>query len=134
MRVVPQKFIANDGKEFDTEMDALLHEALQRALGMQQWKFSYLFRRELRDEYKHTYKECPSCHGGGVVGGGFGDPDGPRDCPTCGGSGTVIDKRPESVEAPPIPEGLQEAMAKAWSEWWAEYHRKEHHGEDPGPR
>ena len=124
MRAVPAKFIANDGKEFDTEIGALAHDALLVALGMEQWQFSFLYKRELKEEYKPTYKECPSCRGGGVVGGGFGDPDGPRDCSECGGRGEVIDKRPEFVEAPPIPDDLQKVMRKTWDEWWENYRRQ----------
>lgn len=132
MRVVPQKFIANDGTEFDTEAKALEHEATLVKLGMQQWNFSYQFKRELRDEYKPTYKECPSCHGGGHVGGGFADPDGPRDCPTCYGAGQVIDKKPAFVEAPDIPRGLRTAMAETWNKWWADY--EANHGANPNTR
>lgn len=132
MRVVPQKFYANDNTEWPTEEAALAHEAELIKIGMTQWQFSYLFRRDLKDEFKPTYKECDCCNGNKTIGGGFGDPDGPRDCPACWGSGTQLDKKPEFVDAPPIPEGLKTAMREAWDEWWVSY-RKEYHGEDPGP-
>lgn len=122
MRIVPQKFMANDGREFETEMEALLHDHFLLMKGMEQWKFSFLYRRDLKPEYLPTYKTCGSCHGNKVVGGGFGDPDGERDCPECSGRGEVVDTRPEFVEAPPIPESLREAMMKTWDEWWTAYH------------
>lgn len=124
MRVEPAKYVADDGTKFDTEAEALAHDAEQIRLGMEQWDFTYLFRRDLKKEYHPTYKQCPSCHGGGVVGGGFGDPDGPRDCPECSGRGEVVDTRPKFVEAPPVPESLKAAMAKTWQEWWS------NHGKD----
>lgn len=124
MHIKPQKFVTNDYREFDTEEEAIAHEAELVRLGMEQWNFTYLYKRDLKPEYRPTYKQCPSCHGHCQVGGGFGDPDGPRDCSECGGRGDVIDKRPAFVDAPPIPESLKAAMAKTWDEWWS------NHGKD----
>lgn len=121
MRVIPQKFIANDGTEWLDEATCKAHEAELVRLGMEQWDFSFVYRRDLKSEFTPTYKKCPSCHGTLKVGGGFGDPDGPRDCDTCWGSGIVIDQRPKHVEAPPIPDSLNKAMTKTWADWWKNY-------------
>lgn len=121
MRVVPQKFVADDGTSFNSAEECAAYEDAIVKKGMIQWKFSFVFRRELKDQYKPTTTGCPSCGGAKVVGGGFGDPDGPTDCPRCFGTGYITNYNPDVVQAPPIPPGLDEAMTKAWNEWWASY-------------
>lgn len=61
-------------------------------------------------------EECTSCSGRGVVGGGLGDLDGPRQCTACYGRGTIT--KPPTSKKPDIPKDLVEHMRRAWWDYW----------------
>jgi hypothetical protein len=123
VRVIPTKYVSDDDKIFETEEACRAHEDQVIRLGMKQWMFSYQYHLELRSEYVDQRKTCSHCNGTGHVHRGWADDD--DVCKQCDGAGSILVKKGlPSLPAPPIPQGLQEAMLKAWTDWWAEYKSK----------
>lgn len=123
---VVTKYRSFDGESFDTEAKCVEHEVEYRKLQLEQWKFSYLLRTELREEYKNKTTTCADCNGTGLrqtVSFGYMD-DGdnigmPPVCGSCRGSGHRITYYTGKVtEHPEFPEELKNILAKAWNSYW----------------
>lgn len=82
------------------------------ALETEDWALScYLEWRAKSHE-----ETCPTCHGTGEVGGGFGSFDGPEQCDRCCGTRTVT-VGPKSPR-PSLPPELIEYMRRAWWDYF----------------
>jgi RecJ-like exonuclease len=109
---------ALDGRAFISAAECEAYEAGIKKKQTEQYKLSYVFKIELRQEFKPKYRKCEHCRGEGKVNSNHGDP---TPCDRCFGTGSALDYSGshELVNPPEIPSVLKERLAKVWDEYWA---------------